>query len=68
MVIFFSSIQPSFQLLSERLYDNRATRSSACIQKTDAEDFSRLLRLGGTAKRKEHSAKSKDGDLFLHVF
>jgi hypothetical protein len=28
----------------------------------------RLLRLGGTAKRKDQNAKSKNGDLFLHVF
>ena len=27
------------QLLPERLHENRATRSSACIQETDAEDF-----------------------------
>ena len=27
-----------------------------------------LLRLIGTAKRKEHSAKSEDCDFFLHVF
>ena len=28
----------------------------------------RLLRLGGKAKRKEHGAKSKDGDFSLHIF
>ena len=30
--------------------------------------FVRLLRLGGRAKRKEHGAKRKDDDFFLHVF
>jgi hypothetical protein len=56
------------QLLSERVYEHRHTGSSACIQETYAKDFSRLLRLPGTAKRKEHDAKSKDGDFFLHAF
>ena len=46
------SLNPSklAQLLPERLHENRATRSSACIQETDAEDFPCLLRLGGTSK------------------
>ena len=56
------------QLLPERVHEDRATGSSACIQETYAEDFPCLLRVGGTAKRKEHGAKSKDGDFFLHVF
>ena len=30
--------------------------------------FPGLLRLGGTAKRKEHSPKSKDREFFLHLF
>ena len=60
MVIFFPSIHPSLrQLLPERLQEDRATGSSALIQETYAGDFPGLLRLGGTAKRKEHSAKSK---------
>ena len=50
------------QLLPERLHENRATRSSACIQETDAEDFPCLLRVDGTAKRKEHGAKSEGED------
>ena len=33
------------QLLPERLQEARDTRSSACIEETDAEDFSCLLRL-----------------------
>src|SRR6266550_1577269 len=33
------------QLLSERLHEDRATRSSAWIEETDAEDFPWLLRL-----------------------
>ena len=43
------------QLLPERVHVNRAT-ASASIQETYAEDFSRLLRLGGCTKSKEHSA------------
>src|SRR5262249_20380919 len=39
--------------------EDRATRSSASIQETYAEDFSRLLRVDGEAKRKEHGAKCK---------
>ena len=40
------------QLLPERLHENRATSSSACIQETDAEDFSRsAARRRGTAKQ-----------------
>ena len=64
------SLNPSklAQLLPERVHEDRATRSSAIIQETYAEDFSCLLRLGGKAKRKEHGAKSKDRDFFLHVF
>ena len=69
MVIFFPSIHPSL-LSSCRNASTRTahTRSSACIQETDAEDFPCLLRVGGRAKRKEHGAKSKDRDFFLHVF
>ena len=41
------SLDPSklAQLLPERLHENRATGSSACIQETYAEDFSCLLRV-----------------------
>ena len=42
------------QLLPERLHEDRATGSSACIQETYAEDFSCLLRLD----RNDKSAKS----------
>ena len=52
--------------MPERLHEDRATGSSACIQETYAEDFPCLLRIDGSAKRKEHGAKSKDGDFFLH--
>jgi hypothetical protein len=38
-------------LLPERLQEDRHPRSSAWIEETDAGDFSRLLRVGGTAKR-----------------
>ena len=42
------SLNPSklAQLLPERVQEDRATRSSACIQVTYAEDFSCLLRRG----------------------
>jgi len=42
------SLNPSklAHLLPERLRKDRATGSGAPIQKTDAEDFSGLLRLG----------------------
>ena len=44
------SLNPSklAQLLPERLQEDRATGSSACIQETYAEDFPCLLRVGGT--------------------
>jgi hypothetical protein len=49
------SLNPSkpAQLLPERLHEHRATRSSAIIQETDAEDFSDLLRLGGRGQLSE---------------
>ena len=42
------SLNPSKlgQLLPERLHEDRATGSSACIQETYAEDFPWLLRVG----------------------
>ena len=45
------------QLLPERLRKDRATGSRACVQKTYPEDFPCLLRVGGTSKRNEQSAK-----------
>jgi hypothetical protein len=45
------------QLLLEGVHEHRAARSSAWIQKTYAEDFCCLLRLGMWAKYKEHGAK-----------
>ena len=59
MVIFFPSIQPS--LLSSCRNASKstvATRSSAIIQETYAEDFPCLLRVGGDAKRKKSTAPS----------
>ena len=46
------SLNPSklAQLLPERVHEDRATRSSACIQETYAEDFPCLLRVGGNRK------------------
>ena len=40
----------------------------AAVRYPDPWNFRWLLRLGGQAKRKEQSAKSKDRDYFLHVF
>src|SRR5262249_23534556 len=37
-------------------------------QETDAEDFSRLMRLNWNAQRHEHSAKRKDDNFSHHVF
>ena len=50
------SLNPSklAQLLPERVHEDRATGSSAWIQETDAEDFSRLLRLGYHCNSKQH--------------
>ena len=57
------------QLLPKRLQEDRDTGSSAIIQETYAEDFPCLLRLGRKQlRRKEHGAKSKDRDFFLHAF
>ena len=64
---FDSQLSSHAHLLPERVQEDRATRSSACIQETYAGDFSCLLRASERARRKEHSAKSKDRDLFLHV-
>jgi len=45
--------------LAECLQEDRAARGSADIQETYAGDFHCLLRVNGTAKRKEHGAKRK---------
>jgi hypothetical protein len=61
--------------LSECFEENGNTRRCAIIEVTNAEDFSRLLRLGRFAKRKEHRAeriehraKRKATDFFPHDF
>jgi hypothetical protein len=53
------SLNPSklAQLLPERLQEDRDTGSRTIIQESYAEDFPCLLRLDGTAKRKEHGAQ-----------
>jgi hypothetical protein len=58
------SLNPSklAQLLPERVNEDRTTGSGASIQETYAENFCRLLRLGGRAKRKEHGTKCKTND------
>src|SRR4029453_18963581 len=56
------------QFLPERVQEDRNTRSSTLIKETNAKDFPCLLRLGGRAKRREHSAKSKANDCLSHTF
>jgi hypothetical protein len=41
------------QLLPERLHEACATRSSACIEETNAEDFPWLLRLCQTSDQQD---------------
>jgi len=55
------------QLLAERLQQSCDTRSVAWVEEADAKDFPCLLRVNGTAERKEQGAKSNDRDFFLHV-
>jgi len=54
------SLDPSklAEFLSQRFPKDGTTGSSARIQDADAKDFSCLLRLDGTTKRKKHGAKS----------
>jgi hypothetical protein len=47
------------QLLPKRLQEDCLTGSSAIIQEPYAGNFPCLLRVNGTAKRKEHGAKRK---------
>jgi hypothetical protein len=49
------SLDPSklAQFLSEHVQENRAARSSAIIQETDAEDFPCLLRVGHSPTQRE---------------
>ncbi len=59
MVMFFPSTQPSLlhqltQLLPERVHEYYATRSSAIIQETYAEDLYRLLRVSHIATEPEN--------------
>jgi len=56
------------QTLPECLDAGRLTVRRGTSQITNPRDLRWLLRLGERAKRKEHSAKSKDRDFFLHVF
>jgi hypothetical protein len=51
--ILFLNPSKLTQLLSKHLQEPCHTRSSACIQETDAQDFSLLLGVNGTTKRKE---------------
>jgi hypothetical protein len=52
------SLNPSklAQLLPERVHEDRATGSSACIEETYAKNFPWLLRPNWKAKRMEHGA------------
>ena len=55
------------QLLPERLHENRATRSSAWIQETYAEDFLCLLRLGGRNSKQEDSKRVEQITILLNI-
>ena len=61
-VIFFPSIHSSLFSLPERVHEDRATRGSARIQVTYAEDFSGLLCICRRPKSKEHDAKRASKD------
>jgi hypothetical protein len=51
------SLNPSklAQLLAERLHKDRAARSGACIEETDAENLPCLLRVGKRNSKQEDS-------------
>ena len=51
--------------MPEPVREDGVVRNCAWLQVTDAEDFSRLLRVNGTTKRNELGEKGKDGDLSL---
>jgi len=63
-----SNIQSPAQLVLEPVQGGGVARNCAWLQVTDAEDFSRLLRVNETAKRNELGEKGKDGDLSLDAF
>ena len=54
--------------MPEPVQEDGVARNCAWLQVTDAEDFSRLLRVNGTTKRNELGEKGKDGDLSLDGF
>jgi hypothetical protein len=55
-------------LLPERVHEDRATRSSAYIQETDAEDFPCLLRVGGRNICQKKSCQQPESDSLLQFF
>ena len=69
MVIFFPSIHPSL-LSSCRNASTRTALPEAVLasRKPMRKIFPVCCASAERAKRKEHGAKSKDGDFFLHVF
>src|SRR5215472_14347447 len=64
MTTYLAAGKPS-QLVPEPVQEDGVGRNCAWLQVTDAEDFSRLLRVNGTTKRNELGEKGKDGDLSL---
>src|SRR5882724_453734 len=64
------SLNPSkfVQLLSERVHEDRATRSSACIEETYAGDFPCLLRVGKRNICQKKSCQQPESDSLPHVF
>ena len=55
-------------LLPERLHEDRATRSSAIIQETYAEDFSCLLRVTWINGRQKQGCKYENKKFVSHGF
>src|SRR5262249_34918465 len=64
--ILFLNPSKLAQLLSERVDEDRATRSSASIQDTDADDFPRLLRLSRISKSQNETSQCYDKRSFTH--
>ena len=64
------SLDPSklAQLLPERLQEDRATRSSAWIQETYAEDFPCLLRVGHRPAQREVRQRRQKPSAFYFGF
>jgi hypothetical protein len=67
--VFTLDIAKVVQSLPERLDGRpRILEITKSCQISASWNLGRLLRLNGPARSKEHSAKTKDRDFFLHVF